>query len=386
METKQKPRKQKRKTGFTSIAVLLLLLAVVAFGAGYGVMAFNLDEKALLAFRAWFGSGDPETVLPPPQETRDPSDNQDEPSVQPEKPEDPEPGTAGPDPNQETGEEPDPNGAAEPEVPIIYVDQVLLIPSSGGGGLASSQVVERGTLSTGEKQIALTFDTGWLFEQTIPLLDVLDRYDVTATFFPRALWVKDHPELAQEIARRGHTLGNHSLTHPHMKAMSADEIRAEIRESAAIIQQVTGVKPYLFRPPYGEYNNTVLEILAEEGYPYTIMWSVDTLDWAAGTTMAVNGKQVFIDTEFIIDRVLNSASANGIVLMHIGGPSTVEALPRIIEGLQDQGYNFATVDEMLPRPEGGPIHHTVKKGETLYSIARRYGVSIEEIIAYNQLD
>ena len=70
--------------------------------------------------------------------------------------------------------------------------------------------------------------------------------------------------------------------------------------------------------------------------------------------------------------------------MHIGGPSTVEALPRIIEGLQDQGYSFATVDEMLPRPEGPNPPHGEK--ETLYSIARRYGVSIEEIIAYNQLD
>ena len=242
------------------------------------------------------------------------------------------------------------------------------------------------TVSSGGKQIALTFDTGWLFEQTIPLLNVLDQYDVTATFFTRALWVEDHPDLGREISKRGHSLGNHSLTHPHMKEMSAAEIRAEIRESTEIIQRVTGVTPYLFRPPYGEYNSTVLEILAEEGYPYTIMWSVDTLDWAAGTTMTVEGKQVLIDTEFIINRVLNKASANGIVLMHVGGPSTVEALPRIIEGLRNQGYTFATVYEMLPKPETGPIYHTVKSGETLYSIAKRYGVGIEEIIAYNQLD
>ena len=155
----------------------------------------------------------------------------------------------------------------------------------------------------------------------------------------------------------------------------------EIRESTTSINQITGVKPYLFAlrriQQYG-FRNPGRRVI------YTIMWSVDTLDWAGNNHGRMESGSSSIPG--IIDRVLNSASANGIVLMHIGGPSTVEALPRIIEGLRNQGYTFATVYEMLPKPETGPIYHTVKSGETLYSIAKRYGVGIEEIIAYNQLD
>ena len=86
---------------------------------------------------------------------------------------------------------------------MIKVGQVLIIPVSGSGETAVSQVIYRGTVPSGKKQMALTFDSGWLFEDTLPLLDVLDRYGVTATFFPRGKWVDEHKELAKEIARRG---------------------------------------------------------------------------------------------------------------------------------------------------------------------------------------
>ncbi|HOL17627.1 MAG TPA: polysaccharide deacetylase family protein, partial [Bacillota bacterium] len=199
------------------------------------------------------------------------------------------------------------------------------------------------------------------------------------------LWVKDNPDLAREIVKRGHTIGNHSLTHPHMKEMSAQQMRHEMQESTRIIQEITGVRPFLFRPPYGEYNQLLLEILAETGYPYSIMWTVDTLDWAAGTTMNIGGNQTYIDVDFIVNRALNNASDRGIILMHIGGAETVQALPRIIEGLRSKGYRLATVDEMLPPPGTGPLTHTVKSGETLFSIARRYGVSVQQIIEINNL-
>lgn len=268
---------------------------------------------------------------------------------------------------------------------IIYIGQTLKIPSTEDAA-AASQVISQGRVTAKNKQIALTFDSGWLFENTLPLLDVLDDYGIKATFFPRALWVfnPDHPEtsypdLAKEIVKRGHTMGNHSLNHPHMKEMSSQDIRYEIRESTRIIQEATGVRPFLFRPPFGEYNQEILTILGEEGYPYTVMWTVDTHDWAD----KINGKQVTVD--YIVQRVLANASNNGIILMHVGGAKTIEALPLLIEGLRDMGYGFTTVDKMLPPPAQRAKTHTVIKGDTLYALARKYNTTVEEIIDLNNL-
>ncbi|MEW5784181.1 MAG: polysaccharide deacetylase family protein [Bacillota bacterium] len=361
-----------------SLIILLLALAIVSLITGYGFVASGAWDKTTHTFRLWFGE---EEAVEPPESDTDPLKPDD--PANPGKPAD-KPVTPGEEP-QAPGKPDQPASDAEPAAPIIYVGQVLVIPGSEGGSIAASQVIRNGTLPAGTKKIALTFDSGWLFEQTRPLLDMLDHYNVSATFFPRALWLQDHPDLGQEIVKRGHTMGSHSLTHPHMKEMTLDQIRHEMKESTRIIQSVTGVRPYLFRPPYGEYDQRVLDVLAEEGYPFTIMWTVDTLDWAAGTTMVVDGQQVLIDTDFIVNRVLSNASNQGIILMHIGGPSTVNALPRIIEGLRNMGYTFTTVDQMLPAPTASTLTHTVKSGDTLYSIAQRYGVNVQQIVQANDL-
>jgi peptidoglycan/xylan/chitin deacetylase (PgdA/CDA1 family) len=371
-DNREKKAKPKRSKKFLVIIILALILT--AFAAGYAVTASGFGEKAVEAFKLWMG-GERQTVTPP--------DDQDPPGPGED------PGKPGEDPG-EPGENPvepgvDPGNGDDPAEPVIYIGQVLTIPAAEGGGSTAAQVIQSGILTSPKKQIALTFDSGWLYEQTLPLLNVLDQYKVTATFFPRALWVKDNPDLAKEIVKRGHTMGNHSLTHPHMREMTAQQMRHEMQESTRIIQETTGVRPFMFRPPYGEYNQLLLEVLAETGYPYSIMWTVDTLDWAAGTTRSVGGSQVYIDTDFIVNRVLNNASDKGIILMHIGGASTVQALPRIIEGLRTMGYQLVTVDEMLPAPGTGIVTHTVKSGETLYSIAQRYGVSVQQIVEQNKL-
>ncbi len=193
------------------------------------------------------------------------------------------------------------------------------------------------------KQIALTFDAGWRYDQTLQLLDVLDQYQVKATFFLRGGWVKDHSDLAKEIYRRGHSIGNHSLAHGHMKTMTQDKVSTDIIESTNIIKNTIGYTPYLFRPPYGEYNNMLLNVLGEQGYPYTVMWTLDSHDWAE----TMNGVQV--TEQYLIDRVLDNASDKGIVLMHVGGYQTVNALPEIITGLRDAGYELVKLDELLPR-------------------------------------
>ena len=370
--------KTNRKKGIIYV-LIIFAIAILAFAGGYLLKISGAGDAAWQALKGRFGGEshsqedeyngeeDPGSEPGGSDEPGQPSDpGQEQPAADPPEQEDPqdEPGNDDPDPT-----------------PVIKVGQVLIIPVSGSGETAVSQVIYRGTVPSGKKQMALTFDSGWLFEDTLPLLDVLDRYGVTATFFPRGKWVDEHKELAKEIARRGHVMGNHSLTHSYFTKLSLEEVRYEMRESTRIIKEVTGVRPFMFRPPYGEnYSQDILRLLAEEGYPYTIMWTIDTHDWAA----EMNGQEVTAD--YLVNRVLDNATNGGIVLMHIGGAHTVEALPRIIEGLQQKGYTLTTVDKMLPPPpREGTTKHTVQKGETLWSISRKYGVTVEQIIEANNL-
>ena len=192
------------------------------------------------------------------------------------------------------------------------------------------------------KQIALTFDSGWEYDQTRQLLQVLEDYQVRATFFLRAGWVEDHPDLALEIAGKGHQIESHSLAHGHMGSMTREQMEADIAAANEIYQRVLGIAPAMFRPPYGEFNDLLLTVLKEQGYQYAVMWTVDSHDWAE----TMNGNQV--TEQYVIDRVLARASDNGAVLMHVGGLKIIEALPEIIQGLRDAGYQLVTLQEMLP--------------------------------------
>ncbi len=364
------------------ITVVLLLLSLAAFVVGFSLHYTGVVDT-IKQYTEEGRTNDQAEVpdennghIPDNQKPADEVPGNDKPSDDTEHPE------PKPDPDDKNDSDRDDSTST----PIIYPGQKLIIPGSQETRPSASQVITSGTVNSGTKQIALTFDSGWLYSQTIPLLEVLDKYGIKATFYPRALWVyneKDpgssYPDLAREIIKRGHTMGNHSLTHPDMREMTEEQIRYEIQESTAIIKNTTGVRPFMFRPPYGVYDNRVLKILAQEGYPYTVMWTIDTHDWAA----EIRGQKVTED--YIVNRVLNNASNNGIVLMHIGGQYTVDALPRIITGLQEKGYSFNTVDNMLPPPGGAAVTYTVKSGDTLYRIAVNHGVTIEAIIKANNL-
>jgi peptidoglycan/xylan/chitin deacetylase (PgdA/CDA1 family) len=204
-----------------------------------------------------------------------------------------------------------------------------------------SIVITSGIVNHGNKQIALTFDSGWEYKNTEKLLDILDNYNVKATFFTRGLWAKDHPDFAIVIVNHGHDLENHSLTHGHMIEMTDSEVKDEISKTTDIIKETTGFTPQLFRPPYGEYDKRILKILKEQGYNYTILWTVDSLDWAE----EMNGEKITKD--YLVNRVLKNASNNGIILMHVGGYETINALPDIITGLRSKGYELVKVKDML---------------------------------------
>lgn len=130
-------------------------------------------------------------------------------------------------------------------------------------------------VETEEPKIAISFDAAWGADDTDTLLQILEEYHAPATFFLCGYWVEKYPEEVQKIAAAGHTLGNHSSTHPHMNSLSADQILEELEECHDKVQQLTGQDMELFRPPFGEYNNTVIETATSAGY-YTIQWDVDT--------------------------------------------------------------------------------------------------------------
>lgn len=130
-------------------------------------------------------------------------------------------------------------------------------------------------VQTEEPKVSVSFDAAWGADDTDQLLQILKENDVKATFFLCGYWVEKYPDEVKKIAAAGHDLGNHSATHPHMSQISAEEIAQELQKCHANVKKLTGVEMELFRPPFGEYDNHVIETAEQNGY-YTIQWDVDT--------------------------------------------------------------------------------------------------------------
>ena len=288
-----------------------------------------------------------------------------------------------PGPGTPTGPgEPGGDGDGDPGQEIVIVaGQVIYVPGGGGdGGVPRIELpdppirVEK--VEPGGNKVAVTFDSGWEWQYTGPLLAVLRQYDLQVTFFPRGKWLEDNPELAQEILADGHEIGSHSYTHPDMTQLSAAELQAEIAQAREALLALGGpeaFRPY-YRPPYGAHNETVSRALAEHGYGWVVMWQVDSLDW-----------QTTASADAIVARVLDGLTDGGIALMHTGRQETIDAVPRIIEGLQARDLAIVKVSELLDHhfPGDGKVAYTVQAGDTLYSIARSHGTTVAELLAAN---
>ncbi len=193
-------------------------------------------------------------------------------------------------------------------------------------------------VDTDKKQVAISFDAAWGNEQTETLLDTLDEYKVKTTFFLVGDWVDKYPESVKDIAERGHDVGNHSNTHPHMTQMSTADMCGEIEACNEKIKNITGNAPTLFRAPYGDYNNDVVKSVNGCDM-YCVQWDVDSLDWKDPTP------------EQITQRILDNIQNGSIVLMHNGATNTPEALPKVIEGIRDAGYEIVPISEILLKGE-----------------------------------
>lgn len=181
------------------------------------------------------------------------------------------------------------------------------------------------------KWVALTYDDGPNPVYTEELLEVLEKEKVHASFFMMGKQVENYPKIVKKVAAAGHLIGNHTYSHVNVCQLSEPEVREEIQKTNELIYDCCGHMPEWFRPPFG----CDREKLISQMDMYQVFWNVDPLDWSVQNTGT------------IVNHVLKYVSDGDIILMHDAYPTTVEATKILIPKLQEMGYTFVTVDEMI---------------------------------------
>lgn len=189
-------------------------------------------------------------------------------------------------------------------------------------------------VQTDSKKIAITFDAAYGSDETIQIINILKEKNVQATFFLVGFWVEKYPELVKLLDESGIEIGSHSNTHPYMSKLTADQIKVELQTSMNLITNITGKPVKIFRPPYGDYNDTLINVCDEVGLK-TIQWSVDSLDWKG------------LNTSQMLSRITPDIQGGGIILFHNNSDHIVEALPIIIDTLLEQGYELVRISDLI---------------------------------------
>jgi len=190
-------------------------------------------------------------------------------------------------------------------------------------------------VETDKKQVAISFDAAWGNDDTEQLISVLKEYEVPATFFVVGSWVDKYPESVKQLSDAGHQVQNHSNTHPYMTQLSTEQMKNELESCNKKIEAITRACPTLFRPPYGDYDNAVIDAVADMKM-YTIQWDVDSLDWKDNAT-----------PDSICQRVTSKVKNGSIVLFHNDADHTPAALPNILKCLKDEGYEFVFISDLI---------------------------------------
>lgn len=185
-----------------------------------------------------------------------------------------------------------------------------------------------------DNMVSLSFDAAWGSDKTRGIMDILDQYGIKATFFLVGFWVDNNQELVKEISDRGHEIGSHSISHPHMSKLSKEKICQEVMECSNKIEAITGKRVWLFRPPFGDYNNTLVSTCFENGV-YPIQWDVDSLDWKDKSA------------EEISLRINNRIKSGSIVLFHNNSTNILTALPLTLELLIQKKFLFCPIGELV---------------------------------------
>ncbi|HVN67789.1 MAG TPA: polysaccharide deacetylase family protein, partial [Candidatus Sulfotelmatobacter sp.] len=183
--------------------------------------------------------------------------------------------------------------------------------------------------------VALTFDDGPHPAFTMEILKVLKEQNVKATFFLVGNMAENYPELVKAEVIAGHSIGNHTYDHVSLTKVTTADAGAEIKACGDVLEAITGRRPYLFRPPGGDYDRNVA--LMAKGLGYTlVLWSDSAGDWSGP------------DVRTIEKRLLGNLQGGTVVLLHDGIKQTLDILPELIASIKRRGYRFVTIDEVLP--------------------------------------
>lgn len=199
------------------------------------------------------------------------------------------------------------------------------------------------SVQTSERKVAISFDAAWGADKTTEIMNICDEYGVKATFFLVGFWVEDYPEVAKSIADRGFEIGLHSSTHPDMANLSTSQMSLELTKNQNIIQSVCGVEARLFRPPYGSYNNALIDTCRSLNI-IPIQWSVDSLDWKGLSASEIAG------------RVCSKSKEGSIVLFHNNSDNIVAGLRLVLEYYKNNNYKVVPVGELIYRD-----HYTINQ-------------------------
>ena len=189
-------------------------------------------------------------------------------------------------------------------------------------------------VQTEEKKIAFTMNCAWNADDIDSILETLRANNVKITFFIVGEWADKYPEEVKKISEAGHEIGTHSNTHPHVNNLSAEKNLEEIKISVNKLEKLTNQKITLYRTPYGEYNDIVIETWRNNGY-FPIQWNIDTLDYEG------------LNCEEMWNRIKGKLSNGSIILSHNGTEHTAESLDTIIKNIKKQGYDFVKVSDLI---------------------------------------
>ncbi len=211
---------------------------------------------------------------------------------------------------------------------LIFLAVICLIGYFNQGKIETMGKVSEGGDS---KKIALTFDDGPHPYYTHQLLKGLKERNVKATFFITGQNVEAYPDIVKEIYEDGHLIGNHTYNHTQLTTTNAEMFKQEIIKTNEVIKEVTGEDTIYIRPPYGSWNKE----FEKELNMFPVLWTIDPRDWCSSNVSC------------IVNTVCAKAEENGIILMHDQYKTTVTAALEIVDQLQEEGYEFVTVDELL---------------------------------------
>lgn len=211
---------------------------------------------------------------------------------------------------------------------IVNNKQTLEVSSSTNENLPIYNV------QTEDNAVSLTMNCAWNADDIDSILDTLNKCNVKITFFIVGDWADQYPEAVKKISENGHEIGNHSNTHPHVNKLNIDKNCEEITKCSEKLKNITGKEVNLYRCPYGEYNNTVINAANSLNY-YSIQWSLDTLDYTGLT-----GNEMW-------NRLDRKLKKGDIILMHNGTKHTADSLELLIKNIQSKGLEIKKVSDIL---------------------------------------